>query len=234
MKKLLSSLQGLLLLALPLVLVGCEDLATEDNPISAYLSINKAPVTIKVNDTFNREAIAVSGAVVEYTSSDTDVATVDEDGKVTAIAVGTATITAKTTGYSTSGKKIYQPASASYDVTVNPKTITVYVNVDLVSWTSVNFWTWGGDGTHAPTNTVWPGDDVTTTATVGGKTWYKQTYDINSQTDVVCFVFSTGTGTPQSVDIDDVNTDKYFEISTSTDVASKHLVNDVTSTYVAE
>ena len=82
MKKLLSSLQGLLLLALPLVLVGCEDLATEDNPISAYLSINKAPVTIKVNDTFNREAIAVSGAVVEYTSSDTDVATVDEDGKV--------------------------------------------------------------------------------------------------------------------------------------------------------
>ena len=29
------------------------------------------------------------------------------------------------------------------------------------------------------------------------------------------FVFSTGTGSPQTVDVTNVNTDKFFEVSTS-------------------
>lgn len=105
------------------------------------------------------------------------------------------------------------------------------VNVDQVGWSSVNFWTWGGDGSHTPKNGNWPGDKVTTTTTVGGKTWYTQTYTINEEDDAVSFVFSTGSGSPQTVDVADVTTDKYYEISTSKDGDNKYKVNDVTSTY---
>jgi alpha-amylase len=114
--------------------------------------------------------------------------------------------------------------------TFEPYTITVYVNADAVNWSSpINYWTWGGDGTHAPTNTSWPGDKVSATKTINGKTWYYKTYTINSNDDVVNFVFSTGSGSPQTVDITGINKDAYFEISTTTD-NSKYKVNDVTST----
>jgi len=110
-----------------------------------------------------------------------------------------------------------------------PYTITVYVNVDQVGWSNVNFWTWGGDGTHAPTNTSWPGDQVTATTTVNGKTWYYKTYTINSQDDYVSFVFSTNSGSPQTVDYTYVTKDQYLEISADTD-NGKNKINDVTTT----
>ena len=110
--------------------------------------------------------------------------------------------------------------------------ITVYVNVDQVGWNAVNFWTWGGDGSHAPKNGNWPGDKVTSTTEMGGKTWYTQTYTMNEEFDAVSFVFSTGSGSPQTVDVTNVTTDKYFEISASKD-GEKYLVNDVTENYVS-
>jgi len=117
----------------------------------------------------------------------------------------------------------------SFKAPYEPKTITVHVDVSEVNWSNVNFWTWGGDGTHAPTNSSWPGDRVTATKTVNGKTWYYKSYTLNSESDLVNFVFSTGTGSPQTVDINDVTTDKYFEIST-TQTDGKYTVNDVTET----
>ena len=110
-------------------------------------------------------------------------------------------------------------------------TITVNVNADQVGWSAVNFWTWGGDGSHAPKNGNWPGDKVTTTTEVGGKTWYTQTYTINEDYDAVSFVFSTGSGSPQTVDITDVTSDKFFEISNTKNSDGKYLVNDVSSQY---
>ncbi|MBQ7441745.1 MAG: chitobiase/beta-hexosaminidase C-terminal domain-containing protein [Prevotella sp.] len=109
------------------------------------------------------------------------------------------------------------------------KTITVHVDVSKVNWSNVNFWTWGGDGTHAPTNSNWPGDRVTATKTVNGKTWYYKSFTLNSDDDLVNFVFSTNSGSPQTVDINNVTTDKYFEIST-TQTDGKYTVNDVTET----
>ncbi|MBQ9223600.1 MAG: chitobiase/beta-hexosaminidase C-terminal domain-containing protein [Prevotella sp.] len=109
------------------------------------------------------------------------------------------------------------------------KTITVHVDVSKVNWSNVNFWTWGGDGTHAPTNSNWPGDRVTATKTVNGKTWYYKSSTLNSDDDLVNFVFSTNSGSPQTVDINNVTTDKYFEIST-TQTDGKYTVNDVTET----
>ena len=109
------------------------------------------------------------------------------------------------------------------------KTITVHVDVSKVNWSNVNFWTWGGDGTHAPANSNWPGDRVTATKTVNGKTWYYKSFTLNSDDDLVNFVFSTNSGSPQTVDINNVTTDKYFEIST-TQTDGKYTVNDVTET----
>ena len=110
-------LQASLMCCLAVLFTACDDiLASEDNPTPAYLSMSDKPVTLKVGDTYRRKAISVTTAVVEYTSSDTKVATVDGEGMVTAIAEGEATITATATGYNTDGKKIYQPDSKSYQL----------------------------------------------------------------------------------------------------------------------
>lgn len=108
-----------------------------------------------------------------------------------------------------------------------PYDITVYVNTDNVGWSNINFWTWGGDNTHAPNNTTWPGDRITSTTVIDGKTWYYNTYHINSSADYVSFVFSTNSGTPQTVDVVNVKTDKFYEISTTMS-NGKNTVDDVT------
>jgi alpha-amylase len=113
-------------------------------------------------------------------------------------------------------------------VPFDPYQINVYVNTDKVGWNKVNFWTWGGDGSHAPKNGNWPGDAVTNPITIDGKKWFRATYTINKADDFVNFVFSTNSGSPQTVDINNINQDTYFEISTAMD-GGKYLVNDVTS-----
>ena len=92
-----------------------------------------------------------------------------------------------------------------YTVTAfQPHEITVCVNADNVGWSRVNFWSWGGDGTHSPVNGSWPGDNVTTQSR-GRQAWYYQTYTMNSSDDCVCFVFSTASGSPQTVDVNNVS-----------------------------
>ena len=120
-------LQASLMCCLAVLFTACDDVfGNEDNPMSAYLSMSDKPVTLKAGDTYRRKAVSVTSAVVEYSSSKTDVATVDNEGLVTAKAEGTTTITATATGYSSqNGKKIYQPASVSYVVTVTPATVAV-------------------------------------------------------------------------------------------------------------
>ena len=97
----------------------------------------------------------------------------------------------------------------------------------------MNFWTWGGDGTHTPTNSSWPGDRVSTKTTVDGKQWFAKTYTINSPEDYVNFVFSTGSGSPQTVDIEGVSADTFFEISASQS-GGKNLVNEVNAVELLE
>ena len=126
------------------------------------------------------------------------------------------------------------PANIVYP-TFTPSTfvkydITVHVNVDQVSWSTVNFWTWGGDGSHSPKKGSWPGDEVKTTTQIGGKTWYTQTYTINDEDDAVSFVFSTGPGSPQTVDVADVTQNAFFEVLSEKD-GDKHKVKDVTADY---
>ena len=105
--------------------------------------------------------------------------------------------------------------------------ITVHVNADQVGWTTMNFWTWGGDDSHGPKNGAWPGDRISDTKSVNGKTWFFKSFTLNSDEDFVNFVFSTGSGSPQTVDVENVREDKFFEILSAKD-GSKHRVADVT------
>ena len=118
----------------------------------------------------------------------------------------------------------------NYKITdFQPHDITVYVNADNVGWANMNYHTWGGDNTHG---TDWPGTRVTNTTVIDGKTWYYNTYHISSSTDYVSFVFSTNSGSPQTVDVVNVKEDKFFEISTSQS-SGKYLVNDVTDDHTS-
>ena len=80
------------------------------------------------------------GAEVQYSSDDTDVATVDDDGKVTIVGAGTAKITA--TAPAVDGK--YSAGSAEYTLTVSPKTLTAN---DLEFTTDTITKTYDGDTT---------------------------------------------------------------------------------------
>ncbi len=117
------------------------------------------------------------------------------------------------------------------DTTVfEPYNIKVYVNTDKAGWgnvSSVNYWTWGGDNSHNPVNASWPGDAVSEKVTVSGKQWFVKQFTINSETDFVSFVFSAGSGSPQTVDINNINKTKFFEIS-NTKSGDKNELVDVT------
>ena len=129
-------------------------------------------------------------------------------------------------------REYWESSTPAFD----PYQITAYVNIDNSGWsdkTYCNFWTWGGDGKHNPSG-GWPGDKVTATKTVGGKTWFYKTFTISSADDFVSFVFSTANGSPQSVDMGSdaygYNKDCFFEV-TSQKEGTKNKVNDVTSEY---
>lgn len=111
-----------------------------------------------------------------------------------------------------------------------PKTITVYCRVGdgVTGWTSMNYWTWSDFG-HAPTNTSWPGDRITDTKQVDGKTWYYKDFTLTSEDDYVNFVFSSGKGSPQSVDVENVNATKFFVIRNEKNAQGHYLIDDVSS-----
>ena len=127
------------------------------------------------------------------------------------------------------GSTMGEVVTREYTVTAfEPHDITAYVNTDEVGWTSVNFWTWGGDGTHSPANSSWPGDKVSATVQIDGRNWYVKTYRMNSADDCVNFVFSTNSGSPQTVDVNNISEDTFFVISAETE-GGKNKVNTLSA-----
>lgn len=128
------------------------------------------------------------------------------------------------------GGKVSGVVSRTYNVSeFQPYGITVCVNADAVGWGDyVNFHSWGG----SHTGTTWPGDHVTATKTVGGKTWFYKTYTMNTPTDFINFVFSVGTSSTasqnQTVDVNRVSKNAFFEI-TGAKEGAKYTVADVTA-----
>ena len=176
-------------------------------------------------------AVAQDGAQVVYTTDGStptaSSSTVSSGSKIT-IPIGTTVLKAGILVNGVVSGIITRNYTCNEYIPFNPYTITVYCNGDKVGWSGyINFWTWGGDGSHSPTNSSWPGDKVTTSTTIDGKMWYYKTFTINSETDCVNFVFSTGNGSPQTVDVNDIRTDAFCEVSTTQD-GGKYLVNTTT------
>ena len=185
----------------------------------------------KGEQTVTLTAVAQDGAQVVYTTDGStptaSSSTVSSGSKIT-IPIGTTVLKAGILVNGVVSGIITRNYICNEYVPFNPYTITVYCNGDKVGWSGyINFWTWGGDGSHSPTNSSWPGDKVTTSTTIDGKTWYYKTFTINSETDCVNFVFSTGNGSPQTVDVNDIRTDAFCEVSTTQD-GGKYLVNTTT------
>lgn len=112
----------------------------------------------------------------------------------------------------------------------DPYDITVYANADQVGWKDgFNFWAWcDSPKENLTVKGVWPGDKMTQSKVIEGKKWYYQTYKIKSKNYMVSFVFSTGTGSPQTVDFTNINKDTYLEIQNEKDGA-KYKIKDVTA-----
>ena len=90
-----SFLAGVTLLFASLFTTSCKEIMSNlDEPVSSYLTVNDADVVVPTGDTYQIEAASInSDKVITYKSSDEKVATVDENGLVTGIADGEATIT---------------------------------------------------------------------------------------------------------------------------------------------
>lgn len=116
-------------------------------------------------------------------------------------------------------------------VDFEPYDITVYANADQVGWKDgFNFWAWCEKPDENLTTTKkWPGDKVTQCKEIEGKKWYYQTYKIKSKDYKVSFVFSTGTGTPQTVDFTDINKDTYLEVLNEKNNEGHYKIKDVTA-----
>ena len=101
----------------------------------------------------------------------------------------------------------------------------VYVNADAVKWSPLYCYTWKKEPA-----VKWPGEKMTETKTIGGKTWYYKEVSIDNATELVNVIFNNGTDKPQTVDITGLTSTAYFEIETSKE-GKKYKVKDVTAEY---
>ena len=101
----------------------------------------------------------------------------------------------------------------------------VYVNADAVKWNPLYCYTW-----KKAASVEWPGEKMTETKTIGGKTWYYKEVSIDNATELVNVIFNNGKDKPQTVDITGLTSTAYFEIETSKE-GKNYKVKDVTAEY---
>lgn len=101
----------------------------------------------------------------------------------------------------------------------------VYVNADAVKWSPLYCYTW-----KKAASVKWPGEKMTETKTIGGKTWYYKEVSIDNANELVNVIFNNGTDKPQTVDITGLTSTAYFEIEKSKE-GKKYKVKDVTAEY---
>jgi len=103
-----------------------------------------------------------------------------------------------------------------------PYTATVYVKADF---TPVYFYIWDSNN-NTQLNGNWPGKQPSTT-TIDGETWYYQSVSITASDYYFNIIFNQGSGKPQTDDITNITTDKYY---TATISGGKVQYTDVTAT----
>ena len=105
-----------------------EYVKPQKQDVTMTFSDTEATATIGRDFTAPTLTISPEGLAVTYSSSDTDVATVDNTGTVTLVGAGTTTITA-----TFAGNDSYNPGSASYTLTVEEGSIVTLGQYVLVS-----------------------------------------------------------------------------------------------------
>ena len=90
----------------------------------------------------------------------------------------------------------------------------------------MNFYCWDNKGNQV--SKAWPGTTITNTTVIDGTRFYYCTYTINAADHYLNFVFNQGSSNGQTVDIERIKQDTYFEIASQT---NKYTVNDITSQF---
>lgn len=124
---------------------------------------------------------------VEYSSENTDVATVDADGKVTIKKAGTTTITATAPETET-----YLAGTASYTLTVKEPTYYIYVKNDM-GWESVYLHSWE-EGEVDVDITTWPGIKLTEENKIGEYEYTRYTLPSKYNNTEIGLLFNNGYG----------------------------------------
>ena len=136
-----------------------------------------------------------------------------------------------TSGWDAIVKRIEAESVEEPEAPFEDRDVTIYVSTKLpAGWSSgsVNYWVWSyTDGSNLCSNKNWPGDKVTQTKTVDGTEWFYRTYSVTKANHPINIVLSSGSGTPQTVDFEDIETDRYLEVSADKS-GSKNIIKDVT------
>lgn len=136
-----------------------------------------------------------------------------------------------TSGWDAIMKRIEAESVEEPEAPFEDRDVTIYVSTKLpAGWSSgsVNYWVWSyTDGSNLCNNKNWPGDKVTQTKTVDGTEWFYRTYSVTKANHPINIVLSSGSGTPQTVDFEDIETDRYLEVSADKS-GSKNIIKDVT------
>lgn len=110
-------------------------------------------------------------------------------------------------------------------------TATVYLKDPTVApnnWSSVYYYAWDSTGDISD---QWPGVKVSADTTIRGVKFYYRTFRVPTSTYKFNVIFNKGGSTGQTVDITGLNSDRYFEISSTT---NKYTVRDITEQMTAE
>lgn len=85
-------------------------------------------------------------------------------------------------------------------------TATIYVKA---VFSPVYFYVWDSND-NTPLNGGWPGKEITATTQIDGETWYYQSFDITSSGYFFNIIFNQGMDKPQTGDIGNLSSDRYF------------------------
>ena len=136
-----------------------------------------------------------------------------------------------TSGWDAIVKRIEAESVEEPEAPFEDRDVTIYVSTKLpAGWSSgsMNYWVWSyTDGSNLCNNKNWPGDKVTQKKTVDGTEWFYRTYSVTKANHPINIVLSSGSGTPQTVDFEDIETDRYLEVSADKS-GSKNIIKDVT------
>ena len=114
------------------------------------------------------------------------------------------------------------PVPAFAEDNVQKHDITIYLKDP--GWPQVYFYAWDG---NQYINDDWPGVKVTATKTIAGTRYYYRTFNVSAESDYsMNVIFDQGSSDAQTVDITGITSDRYYEISTTT---NKFEVRDITS-----